>query len=93
MSISRRSALLGATAAAVVTGAITAPLAIKAAGVKAALAGEEEQILALFRQLNPARKEVSLMAVRAFLDTQRANEANGWTEEPPRSALPGGAPS
>ncbi len=40
MSISRRDALLGATAAAVVTGAATAPLAIKAAGVKAALTGE-----------------------------------------------------
>ncbi len=40
MNISRRDALLGATAATVVTGAITAPLAIKAAGVRAALAGE-----------------------------------------------------
>ncbi len=87
MSISRRDALMGATAAVAVAGLPTAVAA------QAALAGEEEQILALFRQLNPARKEVSLMAVRAFLDTQRANEANGWTEEPPRSALPGGAPS
>ena len=40
MSISRRDALLGATAAAVVTGAATIPLAMKAAGVKAALAGD-----------------------------------------------------
>ncbi len=40
MNLSRRDALLGATAAAVVTGAITAPLAIKAASVKAALGGE-----------------------------------------------------
>ena len=40
MDITRRNALLGATAAAVVTGASTAPLAIKAAGVKAALAVE-----------------------------------------------------
>ena len=39
MSISRRDALMGATAAAVVTGAATAPLAMKAAGVKAALGG------------------------------------------------------
>ena len=38
-SITRRDTLRGATAAVVVTGAITAPLAIKAAGVKAALAG------------------------------------------------------
>ncbi len=86
MQISRRDALMGATAAVAVAGVPTAVEAKPAAG-------EEEQILALFRQHNPARKEVSLMAVRAFLDTQRANEANGWTEEPPRSALPGGAPS
>ncbi len=92
MQISRRGALLGATAA-VVTGATMASLAIKAAGVKAALAGQEMQALALFRQLNPARQEVSLMAMRAFLDTQSANEANGWTEEPPKRAYIGGLPS
>ncbi len=40
MSISRRDALLGVTAAAVVTGAATAPLAVKAASVKAVLGGE-----------------------------------------------------
>ena len=40
MDITRRDALLGATAAAVVTGAITIPLAIKATSVKAALAGD-----------------------------------------------------
>ncbi len=40
MQISRRNALMGATAAAVVTGAATAPLAIKAAGVEAALGGD-----------------------------------------------------
>ena len=33
MNITRRDALMGATAAAVTTGAITAPLALKAAGV------------------------------------------------------------
>ncbi len=38
MQISRRGALLGATAAAVVTGLTVAPLAMKSAGVKAALA-------------------------------------------------------
>ena len=45
MQISRRDALLGATAAAVTTGAATAPLVIKAAGVKAALAGEPLLVL------------------------------------------------
>ncbi len=87
MQITRRGALLGASAAVAVAGVPTAVAA------QAALAGEEEQILALFRQLNPARKEVSLMAVRAFLDTQRANEANGWTKEPPKRAYIGGLPS
>ncbi len=47
MSISRRDALKGATAAAVVTGALTAPLAIKAAGVKAALGADDAHIEAL----------------------------------------------
>ena len=47
-SITRRDALLGATAAAVVTSAITAPLAIKSAGVKAALAGDP--IVVMWRQ-------------------------------------------
>ena len=40
MSISRRDALLGATAAAAVTGLTAAPLVMKAPGVKAALAGD-----------------------------------------------------
>ena len=47
MQISRRGALLGASAAAV-TGLTVAPLAIKAAGVKAALAGDP--VLALERE-------------------------------------------
>ena len=54
MSISRRDALLGATAAAVVTGLTTAPLAMKAAGVKTALAGDP--VIDLARQLNAVWK-------------------------------------
>ena len=46
MNITRRDALLGATVAAVVTGAIAAPLAIKAAGVKAALAETSDPVIA-----------------------------------------------
>ena len=93
MQISRRDALQGGIAAAVVTGAITGPLALKAAGVKAALAGEEVQALALFRQLNSYRQELSLMAMRTFLKVQRHNESIGWTEEPPKRAYPWGARS
>ena len=57
MSISRRDALMGATAAAVVTGAITAPLAIKAAGVEAALAGDPDAaLLAQVAQFHEVRE-------------------------------------
>ena len=51
MSISRRTAL-ATGAAAVITGAATAPLAIKAVGVKAALAGEP--VIGLSEQLRTA---------------------------------------
>ncbi len=84
MTISRRGALLGATAAVAVAGVPTA-VAAQASGPKVA------QALALFRQLNPARQEVSLMAMQGFLDVQRHNESIGWEEEPPRSAYPWGA--
>ena len=49
MQISRRDALMGATAAVVVTGAAVAALAIRAAGAQAALAGEP--LLAMERQM------------------------------------------
>jgi hypothetical protein len=45
MNITRRNALLGATAAAVVTGAAAGPLAINAAGVKAAMAGTSDPVI------------------------------------------------
>ena len=55
MNITRRDALLGATAAAVVTGAITIPMAYKAADVKAALAGDP--VLPAFEAYEAARLE------------------------------------
>lgn len=81
-AITRRGAMLASVAA--------------VAGVPMAVAAQtadpkEEQALALFRQLNSHRQGISLMAMRAFLDVQRHNESNGWTEEPPRSAYPWGA--
>ncbi len=48
MQITRRDALLGATAAAAVTGLTVAPLSMKAAGAKAALAGDP--LLAMERE-------------------------------------------
>ena len=55
MDITRRDALLGATAAAVVTGLTVAPLAIKAAGVKVALAGDP--VLPAYETFEAARLE------------------------------------
>ena len=55
MNITRRDALMGATAAAAVTGLIVAPLALKAAGVKAALAGDP--VLPAFEAFEAARLE------------------------------------
>ena len=80
MTISRRRVLTGAGAAAV-TGLTAAPLAIKAAGVKAALAGEEAQAIAVFRQLNPVRQNISITMMQTILKVQRANERNGFTTE------------
>ncbi len=83
MQVSRRDALMGATAAAVVTAAIAAPLAIKAAGVKAALAGDPvialiDEHIALFPEAYPdfdqfpeedwSRIEEQLQTVRDLCD-------------------------
>ena len=59
-NITRRDALLGATAAAAVTGLTTAPLAIKAAGVKAALAGDP--VLPAFEAFEAARLQAIAMS-------------------------------
>ena len=55
MQISRRDALLGATAAAVVTGATVVPLVIKAGVAKAALAGDP--VLPAYEAFEAARLE------------------------------------
>ncbi len=67
MSISRRTAL-ATGAAAIVTGATVAPLAVKATGVKAALAGEEAQVLALFRQLEDRQRALTHSWLRVISD-------------------------
>ncbi len=74
MQISRRNALMGATAAAAVTGLTVIPLATKAAGVKAALA--DESLVAL---------EAGLMEGRAAAERAGAvwsaayDKAGAWT--------------
>ena len=72
MNITRRDALLGATAAAAVTGLTAAPLAIKAAGVKAALGGvpgavqgedADAQVKALCRKWEAMYRHVNMSNV------------------------------
>ena len=68
MSISRRSALIGASAAAV-TGAAVVPLAIKAANVKAALAmpgPRIEDIQALVSDLRDCDRNMMMAVFVAF---------------------------
>ena len=67
MQITRRSAL-ATGAAAITTAAITVPLAIKAGATKAALAGEEVQVLALFRQLGDRRRALTHTWLRILSD-------------------------
>ena len=72
MQITRRNALLGATAAAAVTGLTVAPLAIKAAGVEAALAGDP--VLPAYEAFEAARLE-GIAASDHRLEAVRAVEA------------------
>jgi len=60
MSISRRTALLATGAAAITTGAITAPLAVKAGAVKAALAGDP--VLPAYEAFEAARLQCNAMS-------------------------------
>ena len=67
MQISRRDALMGATAAAVVTGATVVPLAIKAAGVKVALvSASDARIFALVEEHERAVAEMEKAGERWF---------------------------
>ncbi len=77
MQITRRRAVLGAGAAAVVVGV---PGAIQAGKLPLDDAKAREA-LELFGQLNPVRQQISLDAMRTFLEVQRANERNGFTTE------------
>ena len=70
MDITRRDALLGATAAAVVTGLTVAPLAIKAAGVKAAIAATGAVPIAAIDASKATEPLVSLWQERARLRIQ-----------------------
>ncbi len=77
MQISRRDALLGATAAAAVTGLTVTPLAIKSAAVKAALAGDP--VLPAFEAFEAVRREYIVAdnhvdAARAVVTTEMPPE-------------------
>ncbi len=106
MNITRRDALLGATAAAAVTGLTVAPLAIKASGVKAALAGDPvvglaAQVKAAYRAHVEAHDTYEDIAhdaghsICADFVTTDATAINGWEfswsrEEVMLAATPGG---
>ena len=77
MQISRRGALLGATAAVVVAGV---PGTVRAGKLPLDDAKAREA-MELFGQLNSERQEISLVAMRMFLEVQRANERAGFTTE------------
>ena len=92
MQISRRNALMGATAAAVVTGALTVPLAIKAAGAKAALAGGPGGISASIQQryaewqiarqsLDRALDNLAVVEQRAWAVAKERGIEHGWTQK------------
>ena len=67
MRISRRGALIGAGAAAVV------------AGVPGAVDATTREVLEVFRQLNSARQELVRDMMRALIKAQRHNERHGAT--------------
>ncbi len=83
MAITRRGALIGAGAAAVVAGV---PGAVQ--GGKSPLDDAKTRAaLELFGQLNPERQGISLDAMRMFLEVQRHNESLGFmTEDAARAA-------
>ena len=81
--ISRRDALMGATAAAITTGAITAPLAIKAAGVKEALANDVH-IAALYTEWRAA--EATWIKVNAVADNAHMDAIRVSRESPDQRA-------
>ncbi len=91
MNITRRDALLGATAAAAVTGLIVAPLAMKAAGVKLALADEPllamEQKYLAFRDYCNNYPDESAEAVNPLFD--RLSDMEAEIYETPAATLDG----
>ncbi len=77
MQISQRNALLGASAAVAVVGV---PGAVRA-GKSPLDDAKAREALELFGQLNPERQEVSLGAMRIFLEVQRSHESRGFMTE------------
>ncbi len=75
MQISRRDLFLSGTAAAVVTGAIAAPLALKAGATKAALGDNHRELEALRRVWRAAEQ-------RSFGADDAAEDAKGGTGQP-----------
>ena len=83
MKITRRNALVGVTAAVVGAGVPAVAQARKT--LPAFTNTKTREALELFEQLNLARQEISLTAMRMFLDVQHHHERLGLTEEAARS--------
>ena len=77
MQITRRDALVGASAAAMVAGVPGAA----SAGKLPLDDAKTREALELFRQLNPHRQEILLNTMRLVLEVQRSNESRGFTTE------------
>ena len=90
-TLTRRDALRGATAAVAVTGAITAPLAFKAAGVQAALGGDP--VLPAYETFEAARLKYVAMYDHACAVTKEIEAALGpepyrtWASDEPRHKI------
>ncbi len=76
-AITRRAALAGAGAAVAVAGV---PGAVRA-GKSPLDDAKAREAVELFGQLNPVRQEISLNAMRTFLEVQHHNESRGFTTE------------
>ena len=90
MQISRRRVLTGAGAAAVAVAGV--PVAVRA-GKSPLDDAKAREALELFGQLNPVRQEISLDAMRLFLEVQRRNESRGFTTADDARLSQGGAGS
>ncbi len=92
-AITRRDALMGASAAAVVTGGITAPLAIKAAlggeagGISTAIQQRYAEWQIARQSLDRALDNLAVVEQRAWAVAKERSIERGWTQKAFRREL------